>query len=143
MSSRRNSEASRGFGLLELLVVIAIIGLLASIVFASFTSVRANARDARRIGDIVGLQKALASYATDQRRFPIETTPIVITPESSIGSILLTNNVIDAIPSDPQSPAHEYEYSTNASGTTYTIQFCLETNTIRGHAEGCGNAVTP
>src|SRR3989338_5160204 len=43
---------SQGFTLIELLVVIAIIGLLATIALMTLTSLRATARDTRRISDV-------------------------------------------------------------------------------------------
>ncbi|MDO8620542.1 MAG: type II secretion system protein [bacterium] len=60
----------KGFTLIELLVVIAIIGLLSSIVFASLTSARKKARDARRLSDVATIRTALNLYASDTGVFP-------------------------------------------------------------------------
>lgn len=133
----------RGFTIIELLVVVAIIGLLASIVIASLSSTRMNARDARRISDIATLQKALALYATNQEPFPIETTPIVITTGGAVGATLITDRAIDTVPIDPLAPTYQYEYVSDATGSTYELRFCLETNTIKGYSQGCGNTATP
>lgn len=54
-----------GLTLIELLVVISIISLLSGVVFASVNSVRAKARDARRMADITQLRNALALYHDD------------------------------------------------------------------------------
>ncbi len=56
---------NKGFTLIELLVVIAIIGLLSSIVLTSLAQARASARDAKRIGEIRSVEKALYLYALD------------------------------------------------------------------------------
>jgi prepilin-type N-terminal cleavage/methylation domain-containing protein len=57
-------SAKRGFTLIELLVVIAIIGILSSVVIASMNSARAKSRDARRVSDMLEVQKAVALINT-------------------------------------------------------------------------------
>lgn len=143
MGYHQEKLVARGFTLIELLVVVAIIGILASIVTASLNTARTKARDARRMGDISSLQKALALYATNHDPFPIETTAIDITPASSIGATLILDGAMSSVPTDPLAPTYQYQYSSDASGSTYTISFCLETDTIRGYAEGCGNTISP
>ncbi len=69
----RTLQYLRGFTLIELLVVIAIIGLLSSIVFASVNSVRAKARDTRRIADLNEIRKALDLYYADHGQYPDNT----------------------------------------------------------------------
>ncbi len=59
-----------GFTLIELLVVIAIIGLISSIVFASLSTARKKARDARRIQDLYQIRLALEMYYNDQGYYP-------------------------------------------------------------------------
>ena len=65
---KHNSQ--HAFTLIELLVVISIIGLLATIVLSSVNIVRAKARDARRIADIVQLSKASALFYELNNRMP-------------------------------------------------------------------------
>lgn len=60
-----HSGRVRGFTLIELLVVIAIIGLLSSIVFASFGGTRAKGRDARRVSDLREMAKEIAIVDKD------------------------------------------------------------------------------
>ena len=52
---------TRGFTLIELLVVIAIIGLLSTVVVASLTTVRAKARDSKRLSDLQSIAKVIAT----------------------------------------------------------------------------------
>ena len=61
---------SKGFTLIELLVVISIIGLLPSVVFASLSTERAKARDARRLSDMRQMQTALDLYYDKYNRYP-------------------------------------------------------------------------
>ena len=51
-----------GFTLIELLVVVSIISLLASIIFASITSARSKAKDARRRQELHSIQNAMELY---------------------------------------------------------------------------------
>ncbi|MBI2048575.1 MAG: type II secretion system protein [Parcubacteria group bacterium] len=137
-------EPRRGFTMIELLVVIAIIGLLSAVAMASFGAVQKRGRDARRISDVNTIAKSLASYAvTSGGVFPITTTPIDITGEDGLSTVLENAGVINAVPHDPASPVQDYTYVTPANGSSFTISFCLETDTIKGYSEGCGNTITP
>ena len=62
-----------GFTLIELLVIISIIGFLASAALVAFNSARMKARDARRLADMVQIQKALDLYYQDNSRYPGNT----------------------------------------------------------------------
>lgn len=61
---------NKAFTLIELLVVISIIGLLASVILVSLNSARSKARDAKRIGDINQLAKALELYFDKHDTYP-------------------------------------------------------------------------
>ena len=65
-----NKPKTKGFTLIELLVVIAIIGLLSSVVLASLKTVRAKARDTRRLSDMHQMQIALELYYNSFGRYP-------------------------------------------------------------------------
>lgn len=60
----------KGFTLIELLVIISIATLLSAIIINSLKSVRAKARDARRISDLREIGAALAFYYDDYGKYP-------------------------------------------------------------------------
>lgn len=138
------SGYSRGFTLIELLVVIAIIGLLASIVIASLSTVQAKARDARRLEDMNALQKALTIYLSNHGYYPIYAATTTITATTTVGAALIADDAIPTMPIDPSSGAlQDYQYVSDSSGGWYRLNFCLETDTVRGYSEGCDNYITP
>lgn len=132
---------SRGFTLIELLVVIAIIGLLASIVVASLSSVQSRGRDARRMADVDAIRKALTLYSSDNAVYPIAAATTTLAATSTVGAALISAGSISTIPSDPN--GSQYNYVSYSSGSTYNINFCLETSSIKGFVQGCGNYVRP
>jgi len=132
---------SRGFTILELLVVIAIIGILSSVTLAFVSSVRQKSRDAKRVDDMGQISKALHLYAIDNAVFPIAVSEIDINGETDALSVALEG--AGSIPSVPTDPNAGTPYTYQSNGATYTLGFCLETDTIKGYAQGCGNTVTP
>lgn len=135
-----------GFTLIELMVVIALIGILSSIVLASFSEARARNRDGKRMSDIREIQKALSLYQIDNNKFPVPTNPtdtITITGDDEISTVLEEFGHISAVPVDPQYPNYSYTYETDTEGSDFTIGFCLETDTIRSFERGCGNTIKP
>lgn len=64
------SNNNSGFTLIELLVVIAIIGLLSTISIVALNSTRSRARDAKRLGDMSQIAKALDMYYNDNGAYP-------------------------------------------------------------------------
>jgi prepilin-type N-terminal cleavage/methylation domain-containing protein len=69
----RPSNSRRSFTLIELLVVIAIIGLLAGVAVASLNNARVRARDAKRVGDISQITKAIELAFAFNGSYPIPT----------------------------------------------------------------------
>lgn len=65
----------RGFTLIELLVVVSIIGTLATAGMVSYSSVRATARDAKRMSDVRQLQAALEIYYENHDAYPSDGVP--------------------------------------------------------------------
>ncbi len=134
---------TRGFTILELVVVIAIIALMSTFLISRFSGVLERSRDDRRLTDISDLRKGLSLYQINHGRFPVTIEPITITRTDAFSTTLLEDGSMKAIPADPLSPTYDYTYQSNALGTTYTLSFCLETDTIRNYTKGCGNVAAP
>lgn len=105
---------NKGFTLVELLVVIAIIGLLASVTLASLESVRAKARDARRLADLRQMVVALNLFYDDNGRYPTEGAPDnangSIAPGNSGGINTILANYMGETPMDPIHGTGYYYY---------------------------------
>jgi len=133
----------RGFTILELLVVVAIIAVLLSATAIVMSSSRAKSRDATRMAELRQIQNALNLYFTANNAFPVFATETTITGDDAFSLALENAGTIDEVPTDPNHPATPYTYQSNAEGTTYILSFCLETDTIAGFSQGCGNTLTP
>ena len=73
----------KGFTILELLVSIAIISILAAVVLATVTGIKARSRDGKRLSDTREIVKALNLYSNNHGKFPIVPSEIVITSEDA------------------------------------------------------------
>lgn len=138
-----NSSNKRGFTIIELLVSLAIIAILFTAVMTLVGGLKEKSRDSRRMSDVREINKALALYANSNGKFLISSSPIVITGEDAVSEALETAGFITAVPSDPIHPTNSYTYQTDTEGNTFTISFCLETDTIPNYSQGCGNTITP
>jgi uncharacterized protein (TIGR02145 family)/prepilin-type N-terminal cleavage/methylation domain-containing protein len=135
----------QGFTLIELLVVIAIIGILATLAVVALQNARKNARDAKRIADIKQIQTALELYFNDAGAYPAEVT----------SSITYGSNVYMATYPTAPTPADDgcsdeentYTYNQLDSGASYSIDFCLGSQTggliARTKQATPGGIVTP
>ncbi len=113
---------SRGFTLIELLVVIAIIGILASIVLASFSTAQKQARDASRRQIISNVQTAFEQYYAEKNLYPENATQI---------SDAFQNGVQ---PTDPKTST-PLIWNVSPTGAGYCVCATLES--------GTGNATSP
>jgi prepilin-type N-terminal cleavage/methylation domain-containing protein len=133
----------RGFTIIELLVVIAIIAILASGIMVALSGAQAKARDTRRMEDIASLQKALGLHSISAGTYPVALSSTTLTGADSVMMALKGSESIASTPRDPVAPGYEYSYRSNAIGTYYWIEYCLETDRINNRVQGCGNIATP
>ncbi len=61
----------RGFTLVELLVVLSVIGLLPSVIYASFDESRAQARDRARMAELRQVQLVIEQYRAQTGSYPL------------------------------------------------------------------------
>jgi prepilin-type N-terminal cleavage/methylation domain-containing protein len=69
MSMMKKKNQS-GFTLIEILVVVAIVGMIGMIITTRLTQSRVKARDSKRRGDLLQMQKALENYYTTNNGYP-------------------------------------------------------------------------
>lgn len=128
----------KGFTIVELLVVIAIISLLSWLAFVQFQSARARARDAEREQEIKTLQNALAVYVVNNLNHPVYSGGL--TGSDTASAALIDEGAIPQIPSDPLNTGNFIYSYESADGSTYTLTYYLETDSIPGKAAGMQTA---
>ncbi|MEK7139930.1 MAG: prepilin-type N-terminal cleavage/methylation domain-containing protein [Patescibacteria group bacterium] len=132
-----------GFTILELLVVVAIIAILSAVTLVLISATKERSRDAKRMSELRQLQTALNIYTAQVGRFPIAPSATPLSGTDPVSEALIDQDAIEAGPIDPLYPTYAYTYQTDAAGTSFSISFCLETDTIQGYTKGCGNIITP
>ncbi|MFH1523137.1 MAG: type II secretion system protein [Patescibacteria group bacterium] len=125
-------KRQKGFTLIELLVVIAIIGLLSTLAVVALNNARQKSRDARRVSDIKQIQTALELYYNDANGYPLAGG-------ADSGDTISFNSVtyMNVVPTAPTpadgsacSSANSYVYgAVGATGTSYTLRYCLGADT--------------
>lgn len=134
----KKGGGEKGFSIVEMLVVIAIIGFIGSLIFVQLQSSRQRARDAEREQEIKSLQNALAIYATNAGKYPPSNTALLpyaataLTGSDPISADLRNSDALTQIPLDPLNSGNfVYKYQ-STDGSTYTLTYYLETDTILG-----------
>lgn len=141
---------ARGFTLIELLVVIAIIAILSTVVMAGLNSAREKGRDARRVGDIKAVQKALELFQDSCSGYPHLAPDVIGTGATSpltaaTDDTVSTNNCptpfgnfLVAMPANPTPGGDGYMYC----GTSITTMPASgEDDLVAGTNPGeCGSA---
>ena len=144
---KKHQKLLMGFTLIELLVVIAIIGLLMATVMMSLSNARARSRDARRVSDIKSLSAALALFqVVSGGNYPVQAEEGAIIGVDNLSVQLRTNGLITGSIIDPvndSASGYQYFYQSSADNKSYTIRYCLETDSIKGKTQDCDNTVNP
>ncbi len=128
-------KQKNGFTLIEILVVISIIGFISSVLFASFSTARMNARETRRKSDLQEMKTVLELYFDSHGNYPIgcwlyfEATGTNYIPN-------LAPEFVNNLPRDPLSGSscpggigdgsnlRTYYYCSN--GISYKLNVCSE-----------------
>ncbi len=139
--------ARRGFTLIELLVTLTIIGLLSSIGYVSYESVKVKARDTKRVSDMKAIQTALELHFENHSSYPSDGTPgsngqlLGFEETKSLSDVGFSSGVsgtpfMVTVPKNPEPGGTEYVYrSLYMDGRdchrrdvceTYAVLFTLE-----------------
>ncbi len=110
----------KGFTLIEILVVVALIGFLASVVLVSLNVARIRSRDAKRLGDMSQLQKALELYYGNYKGYP----------GASAGSPLLSTAEVSRIPTAPIPADGACDSLTNPVGESANTYYYVPTGSV-------------
>lgn len=112
---KKNTVFQRGFSLLELLVVISIIGILIGVGAVSYTTAQKKGRDAKRHGDLKGMQSVYEQFYSD----PVNSYAYPTSCDSSF----VTTYAPAGWPADPKND-DVYHYTINCSAAAYC--FCAK-----------------
>lgn len=131
----------KGFTIIELMVSIAVIGILAALMYVNITGAKAKNRDAQRMMRVNEIAKALNIYHSNIQAYPVYSGGI--TGLDAVSAALETDGAISDVPTDPLNISpYVFEYL-STDGADFILSFCLETNTIQGYSQGCGNTIKP
>ena len=125
-----NKTFKKGFTLVELLIVMVILGILTTIVAASFRSSQEKARDTRRKSDLAAVADAVELYFNDTGEYPQDDG------SGNIDGFTWGEEFVDAngtvymikLPQEKTSAKSYYYYSepTNGTYTKYALFTRLE-----------------
>ena len=125
-----HSQKNKGFTVVELLISISIIGVLSTIVFASFSQAQKKSRIAKRISDIKQVQVALGYYYAVNKFYP-STSNVWRSQCTGGGGVSaqdvipgLVPNYISSIPADPRmnTSANTSCYLYRSNGIDYAFR---------------------
>jgi uncharacterized protein (TIGR02145 family) len=122
--NKKNKKNKKAFSFMELLTTIIIIGIIISTATISFTKIRENSRDTKRIADIKQIQSALELYYSDNGKYP-ETLGTSISSGTKIYLEKVPESVTPA-DGDCSEEENSYSYSTSDENNNYYyLNFCL------------------
>ncbi len=104
---------------------------------------RVSYRDSTRIHNVQDLSKALELYYTSEGGYPIFPEGLELSGVDELSKLLVVGGHIRSVPRDPLTPALQYHYRSNQSGTDYRITFCIEGEGVNNFTKGCDNEIKP
>lgn len=119
----------RGFTLVEILVVVSILGLLASLIFASYTRTQKTARDSERRNDLKQYQTALENYASNNNSLYPITGGSTVDADSLCASNAALNTYMSGCLVDKRKArdvAFKYNYQSDTIGLKWALWAKLE-----------------
>ena len=144
-----NKPSNKGFTLIELLIVIVVIGILAGILVMIInpSEYQAQARDARRMNDILSVQTAIIDSIAVQGISLTDTTGCADCDSTTgtddidgTGWVKFDNlsgrgliDVISVLPTDPINDA-QYHYSYYSDGIDFELNVTLESDRYQDNA---------
>jgi len=108
------------FTLLEMLIVLGIIGVIVAIATTSFSTAQKKTRDSKRKQDMKMIQNALEQYySVCGFAYPTSSASLLNVDCPTPGVVIMPT-----APTDPKTGV-SYQYTTDATGSTYTL--CIPT----------------
>ena len=116
----------KGFSLIELLIIIFVISLLSSAATYFLGGAKEKSRDFQRISDVETIQNALGMYFVDHGYYPEAITEgeSIVADDGSNTVYLKKVPTAPPVP-DPANNTEGYNYTRDASKTSYTISYYL------------------
>jgi len=122
--NKKNKKNKKAFSFMELLTTIIIIGIIISTATVSFTKIRENSRDTKRIADVKQIQSALELYYSDNGEYPETLGSSIVS-----GNKIYLEKVPEAVtPVDGSCSEGENSYSYTTSDDNnnyYYLSFCI------------------
>jgi len=132
MSGNQNKQS--GFTLIELLVVISIIGILATVIYASFNGAREQARNRALMTELREVQLALEVYRAQNRRYPAAGSY-----PNDLRAALIPTFIGDLpLRTDSKNPNCSIAYTTDGTGSYYKLTAIQCYEGVTAAANGMG-----
>lgn len=89
--------------------------------------VTTNVNDQARKADLAKIKEALTNYFADNNQFPLATTGVKTSDQTSVLTQALVPKYLDKLPDDPLAPQYYYGYKSD--GQTFELTCALEDKT--------------